>query len=154
MLRGVMIIEGSPKKMVKEFRSIVKEEMKGLIEDWHEDTLPEHFKRSAGRRYKYNPRSIKYTRYKRKKRPMAGPLEFSGKSRRQLERSIRITGSTKKASGTMQAPRYFWMRPAGHPKKGEEVTSVTKKETLTMAKTLNERVTKRLNKIKDKQVIR
>lgn len=154
MLRGVMIIEGSPRGMAKQFRSMVKEEMEKLIEEWHSDTLPKHFEKGAGRRYKYSPRSVKYLRYKQKKRPMAGPLEFSGKSRRRLERSIRITATKKRASGAMQAPRYFWMRPPGHPKKGEELVAVTKKETLIMAKLLNERVTKRLNAVKDKEVVR
>jgi len=156
MLRGVMIIEGSPRGMAKQFRSIVKKEMEKLIDEWHSDTLPKHFEKGAGRRYKkeYSPRSVKYLRYKQKKRPMAGPLEFSGKSKRQLTRRIRISTTSKKATGKMDAPRYFWMRPPGHPKKGEELTAVTKKETLIMAKLLNERVTKRLNAIKDKQVIK
>ena len=85
MLRGVMIIEGSPRGMAKQFRAFVKEELEKLIDEWHSDTLPKHFEQGAGRKYKcYSPRSVKYLRYKRKKRPMAGPLEFSGKSKRML----------------------------------------------------------------------
>ncbi len=154
MIRGVVVIEGSPKGMAKQFRSIVKEELQKLVENWHENVAPKHFEPAARRRYKYSPRSRRYLQTKLKKRPMAGPLEFSGESKRKLLQSIRITGSAKKASGAMDAPRYFWMRPPGHPKKGEELVAVTKEEALAKANLLNERVTKRLNALKDKEVIR
>jgi len=154
MIRGVVVIEGSPKGMVKEFRQLVKAGLFWLIRNWHRETLPGHFKKEAERKYKYMGRTPKYSRYKAKRRPMAGPLEFSGRSKRELTRKIRVSGTAKKASGAMTAPRYFWMTPAGHPNKPEEITAVTKKETLDMAKKLNERVTKQLNQVRDRQVIR
>jgi len=155
MIRGTVVIEGSPRGMVKQFRQLVKEGLVNLIKNyWHREILPGHFKPEAKQRYKYAPRSIKYLRYKAKRRPMAGPLEFSGKSKRQLTRTIRVSGTSKKATGAMTAPGYFWMTPKGHPNKAEEATKVTKKETLAMAEMLNDRVTKRLNEIKDRQVIR
>lgn len=83
---------------------------------------------------------------------MAGPLEFSGKSKRMLTRTIRVSGTSKRASGAMQAPRYFWMTPAGHPDKARELVQTTKDEVLTMAKMLNSRVTKRLNELKDRKI--
>lgn len=154
MIRGTVVIEGSPKGMVKQFRQFVKEGLFWLIQNWHRETLIRHFKPEAKQRYKYEPRSIKYLRYKAKKRPMAGPLEFSGRSKRELTRAVRVSGTAKKAKGAMSAPRYFWMTPKNQPDKSAEATVVTKKETLDMAKKLNEKVTKQLNQVKDRQVIR
>ena len=152
MLRGVMVIEGSPRGMAKQFRGIVKEEMYQIIYDWHEGTLPKHFKNKARRTYGYKERGKYYQR--RKERKHLGPLVFSGKSRRQLTESIKVSGTAKKAKGTMQAPRYFWMTPPGHPNKAEELTAVTQKEVLAMAELLSKRVAKRLNQVKDKQIVR
>jgi len=155
MIRGVVIIEGSPKGMAKQFRQLVKEGLVNIIRNyWFQQILPDHFKPEAKQRYKYEPRSVKYLRYKRKKRPMAGPLEFSGRSKRELTRKIRVRGTAKKASGAMSAPRYFFMTPAGQPNKPRELLQTTKDEVLKMANMLNNRVTKRLNEIKDRQVIR
>jgi len=158
MLRGVMIIEGSPRGMAKQFRSIVKEELEKIIDEWHQNTLPLHFEKSAHRRYKkeYRPREVKYQKRKTREKPMAGPLEWSGESKRQLMQRIRISTTSKKATGTMFAPPYFWMKPrhCTHVNKGEELVAITKKEVLIMAKLLSERVAKRLDAIKDKEVIR
>lgn len=147
-----MVIEGSPRGMAKQFRGFVKEEMFRLVEQWHEGTLPKHFQPKASRTYGYKKRGKYYQR--RKERKHLGPLVFTGRSRRMLKRSIKITGSSKRASGTMQAPRYFWMTPPGHPNKAEEMTAVTKKEVLTMAELLSKRVTKKLNQVKDKKIVR
>jgi len=153
MIRGMVIIEGSPRGMVKQFRRLVKEGLINLVSNfWHQQVLPGHFKPEAKRKYKYAPRDLKYTRRKAKRKPMAGPLEFSGRSKRMLTRTIRVSGTAKKATGAMQAPRYFWMTPKNHPDKPAEVTAVTKRETLTMAKMLNSRVTKRLNTLKDRRI--
>ena len=158
MLRGVMIIEGSPRGMAKQFRSFVKKELEKLMNEWHENTLPLHFEKSAHRRYKkeYRPREGKYQARKTRLKPFAGPLEWSGESKRQLMQRIRVTRTSKRMTGTMYAPPYFWMKPRHitHVNKGEELVAVTKKEVLAMAKLLSERVTKRLNALKDKQVIR
>ena len=155
MIRGKLIIIGSPRGMAKQFRQLVKEGLRNLIQNfWHPEILPEHFKPAAKRRYKYDPRGLKYLRWKKKKQPLAGPLEFTGRSKRQLTRSIKVSGSAKKATGTMQAPRHFWMKPPGGPDKPAEVTAVTKREALIMAKMLNSRVTKRLNALKDKKTYR
>ena len=154
MIRAKLIIEGSPRGMAKQFRQFVKEGLYWLIDHWHDVQLPTHFKPAARRRYKYAPRGLKYMRSKKKRQPLAGPLEFSGRSKRQLTRSVKISGSAKKATGTMQAPRYFWMKPPGGPDKPAEATAVTKGEAVKMARLLNDQVTKKLNNVKDKRVIR
>ena len=154
MLRGIVVIEGSPKKMKGLFSNFVKAELQQIVRDWHRKILPRHFQADAHKRYNYAPRTEKYLRYKKKKHPEANDLVWSGESRRMLERSIRVSGTKRRAAGTMQAPRYFWMTSPNHPRMGEELTAVTQQETLEMAKKLNERVTKKLNMIKATEVIR
>ncbi len=138
--------------MLKEFRNFVKEGLFWLIANWHRETAPKHFKNKAIQTYNYKPRSPGYQKYKERKH--LGPLVFSGKSRQQLLQSIRVSGTSKKAAGAMQAPRYFWMNPPGHPRKSEELVAVTQEEVKDMAEALNEEVTKKLNAVKDKEVIR
>ena len=152
MIRGVMVIEGSPRGMAKQFRGFVKQELFRFIEDWHEGTLPKHFRNKASRTYGYERRGKYYQR--RKERKHLGPLVFTGKSRRMLKRSIKVSGSSKRASGTMQAPPYFSMKPSGHPDKVAELTAVTKKEVLAMAELLSKRVAKKLKQVKDKKIVR
>lgn len=155
MIRGTVVIQASPRGMAKQFRNLVKEGLQDLVSNvWHRLILPGHFEPSAKRKYKYAPRSVKYLRYKAKKKPMAGPLEFSGRSKEMLTRKIRVSGTAKRARGVMRAPRYFYMTPANQPNKPEELLAVNKKEVRTMAEMLNRRVTKRLGQINDRQVIR
>jgi len=154
MIRGTVVIEGSPKEMAKEFGQLVKAGLIWLVNNWHRKILPHHFKPAAKQRYKYAPRTVKYLRYKAKRRPMAGPLEFSGQSKKMLTRMIRVSGTRKRARGVMQAPRYFWMTPKNQPNKPEEMLAVTKDEVLAMAKRLNERVTGQLNKVRDRKIYR
>jgi len=138
--------------MLKEFRHFVKEGLFRLIESWHRGVAPKHFKNKAVQTYDYKTRSTRYQKYKDRKH--LGPLVFSGESRKQLLQSIRVSGTSKKASGKMRAPRYFWMNTPGHPKKSEELVAVTQDEVRDMAEELNEEVTKKLNAVKDREIIR
>jgi len=152
MFRATLIIEGSPQRMAKSFRGIVKDELGGLIGNWHSETLPGHFRNSAISKYGYAPRAIRYQRYKEKKH--LGPLVFGGESRRMLMQTIRISGSAKKVTGSMPAPRHFFIRRPASLNKVEEVTAVTQEETLAMAATLQKKTTKKLNNVNDKTVVR
>jgi hypothetical protein len=146
-----MRIQGSPVGLLKEFKQAVKEELQGLVVDWHKDTAPGHFKKSAKEKYNYDARSTKYQRYKDKKH--LPPLVYSGQSRRQILQSIRVSGTFKKATGVAKAPRYFWMTTPGHPNKPEELYALTQREAEAMAVKLNKKVTARLNAVKDKKVV-
>jgi hypothetical protein len=154
MIRGVVVIEGSPEGMVKEFRQLVKAGLIELVEGWHHKIMPHHFSKQAQQKYNYAARTVNYLRYKAKKHPMAGPLEFSGKSKHELTRMIRVSGTHKSARGVMNAPRYFWMTPANHPNKPEELLAVAKDEVLAMAQRLNDRVTGQLNLLKMRKIYR
>ncbi len=166
MIRGMLVIEGGGKDLPKEFRQLVKAGLVELVTNWHRKILPHHFKKGAERKYKYLPRTIRYTRRKAKEKPMAGPLEYTGKSKRMLMRSVRVSGTSKIAKGVMKAPRYFWMRPTWkpgvavkpggsvHPDMAAEATAVTKGEAVAMAKRLNERVSGQLNMIRKRRMYR
>lgn len=138
--------------MTKNFRRLVKETLQEIIRNWHRVKLPEHFKPQAARRYKYQTRKLRYMRRKRREKPFAGPLEFTGKSKEHLTRMVRVTGTAKKAKGSMSAPRHFYMRKPNHPDKAAEATAVTPAEALKLARTLQSNVTKKLNKLKDREV--
>ncbi|MHC4123922.1 MAG: hypothetical protein ACYSSI_10140 [Planctomycetota bacterium] len=152
MLRARMIIEGSPRGMAKQFGGFIKEGLIELVHKWHRKTMPGHFKNRAVKKYDYEARGEKYQ--KRKDRKHLGPLVFSGKSRQQLKQSIRVTATSKRAKGSFRAPRHFWMNPPGHPKKSEELVAVTQEEANQMAAELNKGATRKLNKVRDKRIVR
>jgi len=154
LIRAHLIIENPPDGMVKEFRQLVTTGLVNLVDNWHKEIAPHHFTEQAKAKYNYAARTVKYLQYKAKKKPMAGPLEFSGLSKGLLLRKITIRGNSKRAVGKMQAPRYFWMTPKNQPNKPEELLEVTQKEAMAMARRLNERVTGQLTKVKNTKIYR
>lgn len=153
LIRATLIIENPPDGMVREFRQLIRTGLENLVEGWHKKIAPHHFTEQARAKYNYAARTVGYLRYKARKKPYAGPLEFSGLSKQLLLRQIRITGNSKRAVGKMQAPRYFWMTPARGPNKSEELLAVTQGEAAAMAKRLNERVTGQLCVVKARKII-
>lgn len=153
-LRAYIIEEGGADGMVKEFRQLVRAGLIELVEGWHRNIMPHHFGEQAKAKYNYAARTVNYLRYKAKKKPMAGPLEFSGKSKHELTRMIRVSGTYKQAQGVMTSPRYFWMTPKNHPNKPQELLAVAEKEELAMAQRLNDRVTSQLNILKTRKILR
>lgn len=133
--------------MVREFGQLVRVGLQDLVENWHQKIMPHHFKRQAQRKYNYAARTVGYLRQKRKKYPGAGPLEFSGRSRRELTRKIRVSGTSKRARGVMTAPKYFYMTPANHPNKPEELMQLRNDEGQAMLRRLMGRVTGQLDTV-------
>ena len=148
-----MKIIGSPKGMVRNWKRFTRAGLIDLVLNWHKNTAKKHFKNKAFSEYNYERRSIKYQR--RKDRMHRPPLVFSGRSRRELLRSIKVTATNKRAKGAFTtSSRYFWMTPEGHPNLGEELVRLTQDEIQAMAEKLNDTVTKKLNKVKDKRIVR
>lgn len=136
-----MIIEQPPEIFREALPQIIRAGLKEFMDKWHEETAPKHFRQEGKNKWNYEPRSTKYQRRKEKRRLQ--PLMWSGESRRRLLNTIRIvlTGkSPVKATATFDAPRYFWMRPEGHPDKGGEFMRVNPDESTAMAQFLNEYV--------------
>ena len=150
MFKAVLKITGSPEKMVREFGRILKEQLQEMVDFWHANRAKKHFTWAGAYEYSYKPRSTKYLR--RKKQRHLEPLVWSGESKRQILRMIKISGTRKKASGEVTAPRYFWMTPKGHPNKAEELYTVSQRETDEMALILDEKMCQELNKVDDEEV--
>lgn len=190
-VRGVIQYRGAPHQKMRGFKSAVKAANIDAVEEWHEEYLPVHFTSSAPRKYRYakrvgegepETRVSRYTipgnfrvrhsarnnaYYWRKKRQKGHtlPLVWSGRSKREMIRRIRVTGTSKSASGTMYPPRYFYMyqKPGVYRVKGgdgkrerviyrqpidkaDEATRITREEARSLASVHRVSLTSRLNK--------
>ena len=120
--------------------------MKKALRLWHKKTLPKHFKLSARRIYRYERRSAKTMRDKKRKQlPF---LVDSGRARDRLTRMgfFRITGSKGVVSGKFVAMgsdmRYFYMKPPNHPDKPAEVKRLSLPEENRIRKEIEATVPK------------
>ena len=156
MLRGTITYQGSPEVKAKAFRGILKEEMRGIIDFWHKEYLPKHFKKAGARDYKYQDRSAGHMKKKIKFFRHADPLVFSGDMRRMLLRRIAISGTAKKATGRLTGPRYLYQyrKDYNQPDKADEITRTNQPEVQIFARRLDKKITKRVNAIKTTQTKR
>ncbi|AQT69968.1 hypothetical protein STSP2_03168 [Anaerohalosphaera lusitana] len=146
-------MRGSLEGKKMRFKSATKAALKTVVKSWHKQALPKHFKSGAKRRYDYDARHPRYARYKRRKG--LPPLVFSGRSKKQLTRTIKVVDSGGVVKGkfvTDNRVRYFWMTPPGHPKKGEELIATSKSEQRDMAAAITEMIEDDLEKVNDKKV--
>jgi len=138
----------------KEFRKIIKEELQGLVKMWWRRFLPMHFKPGAEHKYHYKKRS---RRYQSKKASLTGrvtPLVKTGRMRIAVTRSVAISGSSKKARGTLTAPVYLDTHDPSQPDKAKEMTTMTKGEVTMMAKWLDRRLQMIHDRDKRKEIVR
>ncbi len=141
MLRGTITYLRSPELTLKELRKGVKEDLPKVIELWHQDDLGDHFTKGAAKKYKYRKRNSKYL-----KRHSPGKIDLilSGDMEEQLRRSIKISSTSKGATGRMRGPAYskFHNKP-------REITAVTPKQTKDLAIFFDGIMQKRFNKVKE-----
>lgn len=158
-VRGVIQYRGAPHQKMRGFSRAVKAANIDSVEVWHEDVLPLHFTASASRKYRYQPRRGEggrggnkwhrtYTGRKQRYKGHTLPLVWSGQSRREMIRRIRITGTSKSVAGTMYPPRYFWMyrKDLKQPDKADEATRITREEARHLASVHRKSLTDGLNK--------
>lgn len=153
-IKGSITYTGMDAVKPAELRRAVKAELQKTVEDWHENILPRHFARGAKQRYGYQDRSDKYNRWKRKKFGHSRPLEKTGQLKRQVLRRARISGTSKRATVTMDAPRYMYQYKPDQPDKAGEITAVTNDEVQSMALSLDRNLGIRLNGNKRKETVR
>ena len=136
--------KGLPRNWRRRFGQIVKEEMQRALVQWREGTLPKHFQPGAGNIYKYQPRTNKYQ--KRKRRKGLGPMVYSGDSRRKMLADAREPkGGTKRVVLRLKSPRAFHKKfPGWDHRMADEITKVTKKELTEMYYIISVRVARRL----------
>lgn len=136
------------KRGVSLLRSAAAKGMKKMLLDWSDATMPNHFKRGAGNKYKYQRRSTAYQR--RKDRRGLGPMVYTGKSKQKiLSQHPQVTGTSKKVIMRIKVTGPFGRRYKGwNHKMGDELTVMTKDETNKMFKVLQEDITTELNESK------
>lgn len=156
MLTGSITYVGSPEATAKELRGAAKAEGAEVIDFWHDQYLPNHFKSFAGAKYGYKKRTEKHRSRKRRIFGHERDLEFSGDMKRKVSRSIRLSSTSKGARGVMRGPAYLHMRlrNRNQPDKAAELTAVVQSEVNTMAKRMDEGITRRLNAVKKKETKR
>lgn len=155
-LKTKIISIGMPKDWLKSRNDfgdkIIKGVLQQLAKEWHNRFLPQHFVAGAAQRYNYKARTIAYK--KRKERVAATrnpearlPLVWSGDLKRQTVRMAILSGTAKKATARMQAPRYVHMYAKGgnHPHIAGELTRVTRDEADILAKMAEALMTAELN---------
>ena len=142
-----MTIEKPPEQYLTELPQIVEEGLKYFMMLWHEETAPKHFRQAAPDKWHYDKRSSKYQKVK--ERWHLQPLMWTGESRRRLLNSIRImmTGkSPVKATGSFDAPQYFWM--SNNHDMGGEFMRVNPDEANALAQNLNEYTVQQFDELK------
>jgi len=106
--------------------------------------------------YKYKPRSEKYLWRKRRKKHHQHPLVWTGRTRQQSSALYTITGTSRRVRGRMSLPWYVKMKPLRRnaPALGEELTRVTTREHRYLVTHLDKNVTRALNGLKARKVVR
>lgn len=145
--KTVITYTKSPGQMAREVKRAVKDANIKAVAQWHQDYLPLHFESSAMQRYRLGKRTEAYNRRKRRRLGAEVPLVFTGTFQRNVERSIRITATSKGARGRMVAPRYAHIKKGRRKRRpAEEILIMTKKEVETLAEDHGENVAKTLEK--------
>lgn len=144
---GKIFYKKHPEATMKVLKKAVKDELKGIVFDWHEDTLSGHFTPQAAAKYRYAKRTEKYLKAKQKKFGHRNPLVYTGNLKRQSTRSVRVTGTSKKATGRMPVPTYLFFKKGAVDMK-KEIIAVAKPEIVIMARNLQTRIGKKLDEAK------
>jgi hypothetical protein len=147
MYKAVITYTKSPGQMARELRRAVKDENAATIQRWHRVFLPKHFQSGAMERYRLGKRTRDYEKRKQRKTGRLVPLVFTGTLKREAERSIRVTSTSKGGRGVMSVPRYAFFKQAGRKRRiADEMVAITKEEVETLAREHGENVAKRLDK--------
>lgn len=142
-------MEAPPDVVLKRWQTMMQASLMEAAIHWHRKFAPRHFTTRAKVRYNYKPRSRKHQMRKRKKFGHLNYLVWSGRSREQLTRLMRLTASggrrgKGKVTGRFVAPRYFFRRPAGHPDKFDEFSRMLLSERKDQARLADKELQRQL----------
>lgn len=154
MIKPVLTYKKSPKMLQKEFRPILKGELRQVGLMWHREMMPEHFKVGAERKYDYEKRSKSHIMRKIRRFGHRRPLEYTGKSKRMAKREARLTGTSKRVRVRLRVPKYFYQRRGKAPDKAKELTSLTQREADMLAGALKKKMSTRMAGIFGRQTVR
>jgi len=117
-----------------------------MAEHWHQHYLPRHFEPNAAQRYRYERRTIKYNRWKRRVRGEAIDLVNEKKMKNELLSSIQITPGKKGVTIKLHARALNFVGRAGYPDMKAEVTKITKKELAELGRFVKEKLADYINR--------
>ncbi len=140
MKASIRYING-PAQVMRRMLRATEEAAKEIVEEWHAETMPGHFQRSAQNKYRYTPRKKGYQIRKAKQHGHQRPLVFSGESERDARAGIRLSsrrlgGGIIRARGAMhhlQKKFYQYNRMFTQIDKAAELTATTATEQSVMA---------------------
>jgi hypothetical protein len=147
-VRAVIIYKGGPRHEARQLKSYVKRANMESVGMWHGRIAKQHFQTGASTRYGYRQRSGSYIARKVRVKGHRLPLVWSGRTRRSVLQSIRITGTSKSATGKMRANVLNFNRLY------DEIVRVTKSEATTMARFHGRVIGQKLNAVKKIEIRR
>jgi hypothetical protein len=149
----VIVIGGFGEQGRRGAPSIIKKGMRGMAKMWHAKFMPMHFRQGAADRYAYQERKPKYAAWKSRRR--LPPLVATGMTRTLAMGIYRVSGGSKRVTGTFALPWYVRMKSmGGKPAIGRELTEIRTGEIRKLVKVLARRVTGGLNALKGRKVIK
>ena len=152
--------EGHPEDSVRAVKRGTEKGLTSCVMLWHKMFAKRHFYESAYDKYGTPRRTPKYQGKKRRQKGHNRPMEYSGKSKREILRYIRVIvrvlrDGLKKATGDVFPPPYFWMYPdklrtPGH-RRGHELFAILDPERDAMSAAMKAEIDKEVkaaNRIK------
>ena len=148
------------------FRRVLKSGLQKVVEYWYFRLFKRHFKKGAAERYGYEKRSPGYERLKHKlegrliRHWMKQPVRpfwvarnqprgavLSGTAERMATRSgVRLSGTSKKATGSITVPAYVMTR-ANIKNMPAELTATTQREADQMARILDRHIQEHMDAV-------
>jgi hypothetical protein len=129
-LRSVVL--SKTRGLGKDLNKIRRVAMRDVGEFWHLEILPGHFRPAARTEYNHDQRRADWIEDKRKILGGGRPDNvFTGRARRFIMHSPRITNTARGVTVRMDAPLYF-VRPRNrkpdHPDKAAEITAISQRD--------------------------
>jgi len=157
VLRANIELMGGYEALRKRTPRIVKEALAEAAAYWHKKFAPRHFRSGAATRYGYTPRSENWRRRKRRVKGHALPLVWTGRTKRQVTRAARLTGTSRAITLNMHVERYIFYRK--HSARGEinmaaEITRIISPEKREIRRHMDRVLERGLSGVTDREVIR
>lgn len=98
------------------------------------ETIPKHFQAGAQNVYHYKARTLKYQRYKLKKKGHNRPLVWSGRTEREIQTGALITANQYRS--ILSYKNYFPLTKADTKERKEEIQKINQGELITIYRRL------------------
>ena len=143
-----------PEVAAKNIGPALKEGNRATVFNWHEHFLPLHFETFARQKYGYRQRTRAYIRRKQGTIGANRDLVKTGNLMRNAKQSIKVTGTSKGARGTMQGTQVANLRRGDGPDMRAEMLRTLPSEEKTLANFHENKVRSRLESIQARKTRR